>query len=300
MKKILITGTNGLLGQKLVYRLCDRPDIDVIATARGGNRLVRLDGYRYFPADVTDYAAINAVLEAERPDVVIHTAAMTNVDACETQRDECRRINVEAVVNLCGQCRHYGIHLVHLSTDFIFDGAAGPYDETAEPAPLSFYGQSKLDAEKVVMLQETPWTILRTVLVYGLTDNMSRSNIVLWVKNNLETGKTIRVVDDQFRTPTFAEDLAQGCELAAMKGAAGIYNISGPDFMSIYELACRVADHYGLDRALVERVSSDTLAQPAQRPPRTGFIIGKAKKNLGYSPHSFEESLKIMDEQMKN
>jgi dTDP-4-dehydrorhamnose reductase len=299
MKKILITGTNGLLGQKLVYRMAGRADIDLVATARGGNRLLLTEGYRYYDADVTDYEEIIAVINKEKPDCIIHTAAMTNVDACESQQQECRAANVDAVQNLCIQAQQHNIHLVHVSTDFIFDGKNGPYDETATPNPLSFYGQSKLDAEKAVMKLSTPWAILRTVLVYGITDNMSRSNIVLWVKNNLEAGKTIRVVDDQFRTPTFAEDLAQGCELAALQGATGIYNISGADFMSIYDLAVRVADHYKLDKNLIERSTSEGISQPAKRPLRTGFIIDKAVKELGYRPTPFEESLDEMDRQMK-
>lgn len=298
MKTILITGSNGLLGQKLVYRMAGRPDVRLIATARGANRLVKTDGYTYEDADITAPERLQRVIDQYRPDSIIHTAAMTNVDACETEQEACRLANVEAVRFLARACDAASIHLVHLSTDFIFDGSHGPLDETAEPAPLSFYGQSKLDAEHIVQAMKAPWAILRTVLVYGITDSMSRSNIVLWVKQNLEQGKAIHVVDDQFRTPTFAEDLAQGCDLAAMQGARGIYNISGPDFMSIYELACRVADHYGLDKSLIRRSSSSALNQPARRPPRTGFIIDKARRELGYRPHGFEESLALMDEQI--
>ena len=153
------------------------------------------------------------------------------------------------------------------------------------------------------MASKIKWAIARTVLVYGIVDNMSRSNIVLWVKQNLEQKKTINVVDDQFRTPTLAEDLADGCILITKKRAEGIFNISGKDFMSILELAQKVADYYHLDKSLIKPSKSTDIKQPAKRPPRTGFIIDKACKTLGYKPHSFEEGIKLMEEQilkMKN
>ncbi len=128
---------------------------------------------------------------------------------------------------------------------------------------------------------------------------MSRSNIVLWAKQNLEQGKKINVVDDQFRSPTLAEDLADGCILLAQKKAQGIYNISGKDFLSILQLVHLVADYYGLDKSLINPSKSADIKQPAKRPPITGFIIDKAIKDLGYNPHSFTEGIKLMDEQVK-
>jgi dTDP-4-dehydrorhamnose reductase len=122
---------------------------------------------------------------------------------------------------------------------------------------------------------------------------------VLWAKGALEKGEKIYVVDDQFRTPTLAEDLAQGCILIALKGATGVYNISGKDFMSIYDLVCHVADHWKLDKTLINRSSSEKLNQPAKRPPITGFKLDKARADLGYQPHSFKEALKLIDQQIE-
>jgi dTDP-4-dehydrorhamnose reductase len=127
---------------------------------------------------------------------------------------------------------------------------------------------------------------------------MSRSNIVLWAKSALEKQQPMKVVDDQFRTPTLAEDLAMGCFLAEDQNAQGIYNISGKDFMSIFELVNRVAQFFKLEATGVERSSSSTLNQAAQRPPITGFIIDKAQKELGYAPHSFEEGLALVQSQL--
>lgn len=303
--KILITGSNGLLGQKLVYKLRNSPNLQCIATARGANRLVKQDGYLYESLDITDRSKVDAVFAKHLPDVVINTAAMTNVDACESEREACDLLNVTAVEHqlrsleaLKAQHSNYNPHFIHLSTDFIFDGTHGPLDETEAPNPLSYYAESKLAAEKLVQSTSLDWAIARTVLVYGIVDNMSRSNIVLWVKSNLEQGKTINVVDDQFRTPTLAEDLAEGCLLIAKKRAVGIYNISGKDFYSILDLANVVADYYGLDKSLIKPSKSTDIRQPAKRPPITGFIIDKARKNLGYEPHSFQEGIALLERQI--
>lgn len=306
MRKILITGSNGLLGQKLVYKLKDKTTVSCIATARGENRLVNKEGYTYASLDITDYDNVAAVFKQFMPDVVINTAAMTNVDACETDRDGAKLLNVTAVQNQVTVLEEltklnpgYNPHFIHLSTDFIFDGTHGPLDENEKPNPLSYYAETKLEAEKIVQASSLFWSIARTVLVYGIVDNMSRSNIVLWVKQSLEQGKTINVVDDQFRTPTLAEDLADGCILIAEKKAQGIYNISGKDFLNILEIAHLVADYYHLDKSLIKPSKSADIKQPAKRPPITGFIIDKAKRDLGYNPHSFVEGIKFLEDQLK-
>lgn len=304
-KKILITGSNGLLGQKLVYKLINHPLFELIATARGENRLVKQDGYQYSTLDITNKEQTQSVLSGHMPDIVINTAAMTNVDACESDRDGAYAMNtaavkyqIETLEELQQNNANYLPHYIHLSTDFIFDGTHGPLDENEKPNPLSYYAETKLEAEKIVMASKLHWAIARTVLVYGIVDNMSRSNIVLWVKSNLEQGKQINVVDDQFRTPTLAEDLADGCLLIAEKSATGIYNISGKDYMSILELAHRVADYYKLNKSLINPSKSADIKQPAKRPPNTGFIIDKAINKLGYKPHSFEEGIALLESQI--
>ncbi|MEY2924252.1 MAG: hypothetical protein RLZZ337_800 [Bacteroidota bacterium] len=298
MKKVLITGSNGLLGQKLIDLYTTLP-IQLIATARGENRYPTEQGYTYASMDITDREQIMRTIQIHQPDCVIHTAAMTNVDQCETDKKGCDLLNVEAVKYLVEACNAVGAHLIHLSTDFIFDGKDGPYTEDAIAKPLSYYGWSKLKAEEIVQQEAKKWSIARTVLVYGLVADMSRSNIVLWAKGALEKGQPINVVDDQYRTPTLAEDLAKGCQLIEQHEAKGIFNISGKDFMSIMELVERVADYFDLDKSIINRVSSETLNQPAKRPPITGFDLTKSKTILGYNPHSFEEGIALLMTQIK-
>jgi dTDP-4-dehydrorhamnose reductase len=297
--KVLITGSNGLLGQKLIELYKGNDGISLIATARGENRFPIKDGYTFDLLDITNEFEVKEVIAKHKPDVVINTAAMTNVDACELEKEQCDLLNVKAVGFLVNACNQNDVHLVHLSTDFIFDGTHGPIDENEVPNPLSYYGSSKLLAEQLVMAECNSWAIARTVLVFGIVSDMSRSNIVLWAKGALEGGKSINVVSDQFRTPTLAEDLAVGCSLIAAKKAQGIFNISGKDFMSVFDLVYRVATYWKLDKSLLNISSSEGIKQAAKRPPITGFRLKKAMEILGYSPRSFEDGLALMDKQLK-
>jgi dTDP-4-dehydrorhamnose reductase len=312
MQRILITGTNGLLGQKLVYLLLERnltnaKQYQIIATSKGENRLVNKKGYQYFDLDITHETEVDQVFSQTKPHVVINTAAMTNVDQCEKERKACDLINVDAVsfqIKALEKLQHaeknYRPHFIHLSTDFVFDGEAGPYTENDKPNPVSYYGMSKYKADILVEECTLNWSVVRTIIVYGVVDNMSRSNLVLWAKTALQKGEKINVINDQFRAPTLAEDLAEGCMLIADKKANGIYNISGRDTYSILDLVYQVADFWQLDKSLIQVVSSSTLNQPAKRPPRTGFILDKAINNLGYKPKSFREGLNIIDKQLKS
>lgn len=298
MKKILITGSNGLLGQKLAALLLNQPEVEVLATSRGENKLATiLPELPFASLDVTDRAQVEAVVGSFRPTHIIHTAAMTNVDECENDHEGALRLNRDAVQYLVDVCEQYNVHLIHVSTDFIFDGEDGPYSETAEANPVNFYGETKRLAEEIVKKAKCKWAILRTVLVYGVAHDYGRTNIVLWVRDSLQAGKVIKVVNDQFRTPTLAEDLAQGCWLAAKHNAEGIYHISGSEMLTPYDMALQVADFFNLDKALIDKADASTFTQPAKRPPKTGFIISKAQKDLGYKPHSFAEGIRVVAEQ---
>ena len=297
--KILITGSNGLLGQKLVAALRNDPEVQLVATSRGADRTPIPLGLQYRSMDITVQAEVDEVFATTMPEVVIHTAAMTNVDACELDPAACQLQNVTATEHVVQAAKRHGCHFIHLSTDFIFDGMNGPYAEDDVPAPLSVYGHSKLDSERVVMEAGlAKWAIARTIIVYGIAEGLSRSNVVLWARSALEKGQPIKVVDDQWRMPTLAEDLADGCIRIAKRGATGVYNLSGPDGMSILELVQRVGAFFHLDTSVVTPVKSDSLGQPARRPPRTGFVLDKARRELGYAPHGFEEGLAVLRAQL--
>lgn len=296
---MLITGSNGLLGQKLIDLALAQSGISLLATSSGTNRHPVKAGYTYQELDVCDAVALRAAIVLHQPQAIIHTAAMTNVDACESNKDACESLNVTAVASLAALCKEFDIQLVHLSTDFIFDGADGPYGEDASPNPLSFYGQSKWKAEQAIAASGCKYAILRTIIVYGVAAEMSRSNIVLWAKNTLEKGEVISVVNDQWRMPTLAEDLAAACLAAVQKEAQGVFNVSGKDFMNMVELVQEVANFWQLDASLIKSITSESLNQAAKRPPRTGFVLTKAMQELGYTPHSFREGLAVVASQLK-
>ena len=296
--KLLITGSNGLLGQEIVAD-CIAQQIDFHAISSGENRNPTCPNTHYTSIDITDFIAVKSFFDVSSCSHIMHTAAMTNVDACESNQEACEKLNVTAVASLATLCQEFNIQLIHLSTDFIFDGADGPYTEDATPNPLSFYGQSKWKAEQAIVSSGCTYAILRTIIVYGVAAEMSRSNIVLWAKNALEKGETISVVNDQWRMPTLAEDLAAACLAAVQKEAQGVFNVSGKDLMNMLELVQQVANFWHLDKTLIQPINSASLNQAAKRPPKTGFVLAKAIAQLNYQPHSFVQGLALVDAQLK-
>lgn len=293
--KVLITGSNGLLGQYLVQLFSADAGYEVIATGKGPNRLRQQEGYVYEDADLTQPEVIWALISKYTPDAIVHSGAITQVDVCERNKELCWETNVMATRHLRAASEAF---FLFLSTDFIFDGLAGPYVEDDLPNPISYYGASKVAAEREVQKEGRPWAIARTVLVYGVSDDPKRTNIITWVKDNLEQGKPIRVVSDQWRTPTLVQDLAIGCKLIVDKQAAGVFHLSGKDLLTPYEMALAVAEDFGLDATLIEKVDADTFTQPAKRPARTGFVIDKAVRELGYKPRSFKEGMGVVKGQL--
>lgn len=298
MQTILVTGTNGLLGQKILYQLKAIPDVRLIASSKGGNRTNDKSGYVYVDLDITSQQQLNEVFDTYRPDTLINTAAFTNVDACELNKEDCWKLNVDAVASLISLCKIYNTHFIHLSTDFVFDGTAGPYSEEDQPNPLSYYAKSKYESEKLLMQSDLKWAIIRTIIIYGVVDDRQRSNVVLWTKNSLEQQKDINVITDQIRMPTLAEDLADACVQCALRKATGIYHVSGSELMSIWECVNIVADYFHLDKKYLHPITTASLKQPAARPLVTGFKIDKAIRDLNYRPHSFLEGLGIVAHQL--
>lgn len=296
--KVFLTGANGLLGHKLVLHLLDKSGIELMASGRGPSRISTDKKYHYRDIDLTHNEVLEQHLNDFKPDVIIHTAAMSQVDECELHPQECVAINTYAVENLAILAGKLDAFLIHLSTDFVFDGFSGPYREDDLPNPISKYGNSKLASEKAATLCLSGWAIIRTVLVYGAVPNMSRSNLVLWVKDSLENDKNIKVVADQWRTPTLVDDLAEACWLIASKKAHGLWHISGEELFTPHQMALITADFFGLNSNLIHKVDAATFSQPAKRPPKTGFIIDKAKALLGFQPRTFHQGLELLGNQL--
>ncbi len=297
-EKVIVTGANGLLGQKLVNLLCGNRNYEVCALSKGKNRNNTKKGYTYFEVDLTDFDKLAQIVHNIKPTVILNAAAMTNVDECEDKKEECDLINVELVKHIVALSEQYKIYLVHISTDFIFDGKHGPYKEDDQPNPLNYYGLSKLKSEKILQDSSLKYAILRTVLVYGVVDNMTRSNLVLWLKESIESKKVITIIDDQFRMPTFVDDLAQACLSTIIKKVQGVYNVSSCELLSIYDMAIEIVKTFDLDVSYVKRISTQELNQKAKRPAVTGFDLTKSHKVLGLPLVTFAEGLQVFKNQL--
>jgi dTDP-4-dehydrorhamnose reductase len=293
--KILVTGANGLLGQHLVKVLTDAGHA-VIATGMGDSRLPAggEGACRYYPADITGKQALHAIMRLEKPSVIVHAAAMTQVDECETRRDQSFAVNVLGTGNMLAAAERTGSHFIYISTDFVFDGVKGKYSEGDVKRPVNWYGVTKMQAERNVEKSCVPWAIVRTGLVYGRPLRGARSNIVTWVKESLENGRKIKVVSDQVRTPTYVEDLARGILLIADRRAVGAFHIAGTDILTPHEVAMKTAGLFGLDTGLIEKVDAASFSQPGARPPITDLLIARARQELGYEPLPFEQGLEKM------
>ncbi|PWG05260.1 SDR family oxidoreductase [Polaribacter aquimarinus] len=296
MNKVVITGSNGLLGQSLLKLLLQvKEKYQVFGFSKGKNRSGRND-FEYVSIDITKKEKLKELLLEIQPNFIINTAAMTQVDDCEINKSACDVLNIDVVKFLALISDKINAHLIHISTDFIFDGKKGNYKEDDEPNPLSYYGLSKLKSEEVLINSKINYTILRTILVFGKVYDMSRSNIVLWVKSMLEQNKKITIVDDQYRAPTYVEDLAMACKISMDIRATGIYNISSNKLLSVYEIAQQIAEVFQLDKGLIKPISTSTLNQTAPRPAKTGFDLSKTNRILKLYPKSFKEDLQRFKE----
>ena len=286
MKRILITGANGFLGQHLCMYL-NNAGLNIIATGKGENRLVD-KSIAYLPLELTDRPAVEMFIEKLQPDAIIHTAAMSKPDECENNKELCTDINVNATKHLLEASSG---HFIYLSTDFIF-GENGPHSEADNPAPLNFYGESKLQSEQLVQQSKHATAIVRPVFIYGQSLPGMRPTFLHWVKNNLEQNKPIKVVSDQWRTPTYVQDICKGIEAIISKTATGIFHLAGKEILSPYEMALHTANVLNLDSSLIEKVTADTFPEPVKRAKRSGLKIDKAKAELSYNPVSFEEGVR--------
>lgn len=296
--KILLTGANGLVGQKIKKELVGKEDVDLMATSLHPEVNPLAGRYHFQTLDITVTSHLQELISHFQPHTVINCAAQANVNRCEQEKTECLKINTEAVAELTRLANKNNIHLIQLSSDFVFAGLKTNYQEEDEAAPVNYYGLAKKEAEDHIISHARKWSIVRTILVYGFVPEMHRQNLVTWVIQSLQNNQPIRVVNDQYRMPTLGEDLARAVGQMALMEQTGIYHISGRELMSIEQMAHRVAEYFSLPSDLISPVTSSELQEPARRPPQSGFNLLKAEKELDYIPHSFEEGLKIIEKQI--
>jgi dTDP-4-dehydrorhamnose reductase len=277
-KKVLITGANGLLGQQLVKIF--RNDYDTLALSVQPGPLLPGANFQYRQGDITNRQQLRNLVHEFVPNFIINAAGFTDVDGSETQRELCWKVNVSGVENLVYAAQKVNARVIHVSTDYVFDGLAGPYHEEARPNPLGFYGRSKLAGENAVISSEVNFAIARTMVLYG-TGREIRPNFVTWLITQLLNGKSVRIVDDQFGNPTLASDLAVALRQLAESGRKGIFHISGNEVIDRCHFALKIAETFGLDPHLIQPAKTSDLKQAAPRPLRSGFDISKAVRELG-------------------
>lgn len=293
--RILITGSNGMLGQKAVEFYSGKQNTELLATSVEEKSVV--DSVDYIPCDIKCREKIKKVIYDYCPDFIVHTAAFTNVDLSEKMREEAWRINVKGVEYISEASRVIDAHIIHISTDYIFDGKNGPYDENAHPCPAGYYGRTKLASENALKISGTMFSILRTNVLYG-TAVYSRPDFVRWVINSLSNNQQIRIVKDQINNPTFIDDLVQAISKIVEFRKTGIYNIGGKEFLSRFEFTNRIADYFNLNKNLITPIITEELNQVARRPLKSGLWTLKAETELGYKPHSITESLSVIKREL--
>ena len=293
--RILITGSNGMLGQRAVQFYSSKENVELLATSVEEKSVV--NSVDYISSDIKNRDSIKKVIHDYYPDFIIHTAAFTNVDLSEKFREDAWKINVKGVEYIAEAARAIDAHIIHISTDYIFDGKDGPYSENAKPNPVGYYGRTKLASENALKISGTFFTILRTNVLYGIAPN-SRPDFVRWVINSLNKKENIRIVKDQINNPAFIDDLVQGINKIIDFKKTGTYNIGGKEFLSRYDFTLQIAEYFNLDKNLITPITTEELKQPARRPLKSGLIILKAETELGYKPHTITESLAAMKKEL--
>ncbi|HEX2787166.1 MAG TPA: dTDP-4-dehydrorhamnose reductase [Ignavibacteria bacterium] len=294
--RIFVTGANGLLGQTIISIFTRESDHQLITSGIEPAPLIDL-GHQYEKLDITNKEDVKKLIGFYEPKVIINCAAYTDVDKCETERELCWKVNVDAVKNLIIAARSNNSKVVHYSTDYVFDGKNGPYTEKDKPNPISFYGRSKLASENALITSGINYLILRTMVLFGIGNNI-KPNFALWMIDKLKHEQPVNIVTDQIGNVTISDDLAYGTLKAIEKGCTGIYNIAGRDILSRYNFAMKVCEVFKFKKALVSKILTSELNQPAPRPLNSGLVTLKAQTELGFKPMDSLEALRLLKVQL--
>lgn len=297
MKKLLIIGANGFTGRQILNDVSSQPKYTVTGCSLHPDIVSNpTDHYRFITADIQDEDAMTEIFEQIQPDVVINCSALSVPDYCELHHEEAYRINVTAVAQLAQLCQSHGSRFIHLSTDFVFDGKIDEksgrlYTENDTPAPVNYYGFTKWKSEEQVAAICSNHAIVRVEIVYGKALPGQHGNIVELVMNRLRAGQEIRVVSDQWRTPTYVGDISNGVQQLIESPSNGIFHLCGDECMTIAEIALQVAACMKLDSSLIHPVTTEEMKEATPRPRFSGMSVDKARQQLGYQPRKLKEIL---------
>jgi dTDP-4-dehydrorhamnose reductase len=277
--KILITGAFGQLGNSLKNFLSINDEV-----FRTGLNIPT--GGKGLQLNIVDKIMLKDIISSISPDVIINLAALTNVDFCESNPEIAKEVNTNGVQNLVDV---FSGKIIHLSTDYVFDGLKGPYKEEDQINPISVYGKTKYDAEKIV-LDKNNNLVLRANVLYNMFGN-NKASFLNWVVNNLKNKNSIQVVNDQFNNPTWTESIAEILVNCLNKNMSGLYHWGDQDYLSRYDFAIKIAESYNLKSDLIKQISTSQLKQMAPRPLNGGLDQSKLKKYLNIIPPSINDCL---------
>lgn len=286
MKNVLIIGASGFLGKELYKCFSKDEHYRVFGTYMN----TKVEGL--LKLDMLDVVNLGAVFNNIKPNVVIITSALTNVEYCETHKEEAYRLNVIGVKNILDKCKEYFSKVIYVSTEYVFDGTEGPYVEEDEENPINYYGITKLLAEGIVKDNDIDYLIARTTVIYGF--DLDSKNFIMQLIKTLSRNINMRVPSDQISSPTYCPNLAEMLKEACDKNISGVYNMVGSDVVDRYAFACIASDILGLKKELLIPVSTSELNQIAKRPLKAGLYINKIKNELDIGPMSVEEGLKAL------
>lgn len=285
---MLVTGASGLLGSKIVELA--RKHYKVIPLYN--TKPLHPDSLK---VDITERKQVFSLFSKLEPEVAIHAASETNVDKCETERDRAWRINVEGTRNIAEACKNVAVKLVYISTDYVFDGKKGNYEEEDRPNPVNHYGATKLEGENQVIRYCKNYLILRTSVLYGW--HPWKTNFVTWVINSLRQKKEIFVVNDHYNTPTLADNLANIILESVSKDFQGLYHASGSQRISRYEFAQQIAKTFDMEHNLIKPVKMSQLtAWIAKRPKDSSLNTNKIQEQLKTELLNVSQGLNKMKE----
>ncbi|MEW6507880.1 MAG: dTDP-4-dehydrorhamnose reductase [Bacteroidota bacterium] len=289
--RILIIGSNGMLGQRLINFFSVNSNVELLCVSKEEKSFI--DNIEYRSLDITQKQKVKDIVLDFFPDYIINAAAYTSVDKAEEEREITWKINVNGVENIALYSWTIDAHLIHISTDYIFDGKNGPYSEDDKPSPINYYGRSKLASENSIRTSGVRFTIVRSNVLYGPV-KFGRNDYVKWVVESLRSGKEIRIVKDQFNNPTFIDDICLAINKLIEFKKEGIFNIAGPEILSRLDFTYRIADYFSLDKKLVTPIVTEDLKQPAPRPLKSGLITLKAETQLGFRATSITDSFAVI------
>lgn len=277
-------GGGGQLGTKIVEQAKDR--FQVYATYL--TRKPLLNKSNIFQIDKTSLENILTLFQRVRPEVVIDTAALHNVDYCETHKDEARLANFEGTRNVAEACSKHNARMIFISSDYVFDGIKGDYTEDDDTNPVNIYGMTKLEGEKVVSQTCRNYAIARPSVIYGYVSSAQREsssgkplNFAIWLTQKLRNNESVKIVNDQYSSPTLADNLAEALLELAESKKTGTYHTAGKTRITRYDFAVKIAEKLNLDQKLIAPIETSQLKQLAKRPMDSSLRVDKVERDLG-------------------